>query len=323
MLYPLKFKPIYKSPLWGGSRIAELPGRKGVPETCGESWEISTVENNISVVSEGALKGNSLEELIEIYMGELVGEKIYSEFGLHFPLLVKIIDANSDLSVQVHPDDEYAYNNHHSIGKTEMWYVMQAGENSTIINGFNKETTGEEVQDFINREKLPEILNTIPARAGDIHFIPSGRVHAIGSGVMLAEIQQSSDITYRLYDWGRKDEKGQGRELHIPQALDVLDFSSEYSFHHPVTETNRTVCIAQCDYFTANIIDVKEKLICDYSDLDSFVIIMNTSGKCSIKSPESDYTVLQTGETVLIPAGFDEIEIVTDSFCTLLECYIE
>ncbi len=323
MLYPLKFIPVYKTPIWGGKRISGFPGRKNVPAGCGESWEISTVENNVSVVANGFLKGNTLEEVIEVYMADLLGEKVYEEFGLHFPLLVKIIDAADDLSVQVHPGDEYALQFHQSSGKTEMWYVMQAEKGAAIINGFSRETTSEEVQTLINEEKLPEVLNKIPAKAGDVHFIPSGRVHAIGRGVMLAEIQQASDITYRLYDWGRKDEKGNGRQLHIDNALDVLDFSADHSFRRPVTISNESVNIAKCDYFTTNILSIEKSVTRNYLLCDSFVILLCTSGKCSIHSSDNSETKLNTGETVLIPASVEVIEISSEKGCKLIECYIE
>lgn len=321
MLYPLKFKPIYKTPLWGGDRIAGLPGRRNVPSGCGESWEISTVEGNTSVVAEGPLKGNTLEELIEVYMGDLVGEQVYRKYGNSFPLLVKIIDAADDLSVQVHPGDEYAAEHHGSYGKTEMWYVMEAEEGSEIINGFNTATTEEEVRTYINNETLPLLLNRVPAQKGDLHFIPSGRVHGIGKGVMLAEIQQASDITYRLYDWARKDGKGNSRPLHIERALDVLDFSSGCTAGHPKAVEGKPMCLSENEYFTANLLKVNGEYRRNYQMLDSFVILLCAGGECNLRYYDNQTMVLKYGSAVLVPACVEEIFFTSHLPCSLIECY--
>lgn len=322
MLYPLKFNPVYKTPVWGGNRISRLPGRTNVPEKCGESWEISTIENNVSVVSNGFLKGNTLEEVIEIYMGDILGEKVYEEFGIHFPLLVKFIDASDDLSVQVHPGDEYAFNHHNSLGKTEMWYVMQSEKDSSIINGFSKNTSSEEVKNLINDEKLPSILRNIPANKGDVHFIPSGRVHAIGKGVLLTEIQQASDITYRLYDWGRKDSDGKGRPLHIDQALEVLDFSEKAEYRNSDPEINKPSNLVSCDYFTSNIIKIDGSFTRIYLPYDSFVVLICTSGNCRLTVENLPDTDLNEGETVLIPAIIESILFTSEKGCNIIECYL-
>jgi len=223
-LYPLKFKPLLKERIWGGDKLKTILGKQGKCATCGESWEISAVEKNVSVVENGFLKNNNLQEIIEIYMGDLVGDKIFDKFGLEFPLLIKFIDANDDLSIQVHPNDKLAHERHQSNGKTEMWYVMDANKDSALISGFNKQISTEEYVNHLNGKTLKDILNRQPVKQGDVFFIPAGRVHAIGAGILLAEIQQTSDITYRIYDWDRVDANGKHRELHTDLALDAINY---------------------------------------------------------------------------------------------------
>ena len=220
-LYPLKFKPIYKQVIWGGSRLHDYLGKPAVPEKTGESWEISGVSGDVSVVAEGFLKGNTLEELIEVYMGDLVGDMVYDAFGTEFPILVKFIDANDNLSVQVHPDDEYAAEYHGKKGKTEMWYIVHAEKDASLISGFNRDVDEKKFMDHLKGGKLAEILNTVAVEKGDVFFLPAKRVHAIGSGIVLAEIQQTSDLTYRIYDWERVGADGKPRELHLDHALEV------------------------------------------------------------------------------------------------------
>lgn len=321
MLYPLTFKPIYKTPVWGGERISRMPGRKNVPARCGESWEISTVENNLSVVAAGPLKGNSLEELIEVYMGDLVGERVFRKFGTFFPLLVKIIDAADSLSVQVHPGDDYAAKNHGTQGKTEMWYVMEADEGSAIINGFVKKTSQEEVTAHINNGTLPQLLNYIPAQKGDFHFIPSGRVHAIGKGIMLAEIQQASDITYRLYDWGRRDSDGNMRPLHLEHAMEVLDYSDEFTAAQPQVVAGKAQCLSNNDYFTSNLLTLKGEIRRNYLIFDSFVILLCTSGTCNVHCTDNSQLQLKSGSVMLIPACIEEVVLSSNEPCTIIECY--
>jgi len=321
MLYPLQFKPIYKTPIWGGEGIAKLPGRKNVPLRCGESWEISTVDGNMSVVADGPLKGNTLEELIEVYMGDLVGEQVYRKYGNSFPLLVKIIDAADDLSVQVHPGDDYAAEHYGTYGKTEMWYVMEAEEESEIINGFRTATSADEVKKHIRDETLLQLLNRIQAKKGDLHFIPSGRVHAIGRGIMLAEIQQSSDITFRLYDWGRKDKEGKSRPLHIEEALEVLDFSPEYSAGHPQVHAGQSLCLSDNEYFIANLLEVKGESRRNYQMLDSYVILLCVTGECHLRYHDNQTLVLKKGTTLLVPACIEELFISSSKPCSIIECY--
>jgi len=226
-LYPLKFKPIFKDKIWGGNKIKTLLNKDFSPlPNCGESWEISGVQDEISVVSNGFLIGNNLQELIEIYMGDLVGDQVYQKYGIEFPLLIKFIDAHDDLSIQVHPNDKLAMQRHNAYGKTEMWYIIDADRGAKLISGFNTEVTKDAYIKHLENNTLNLILNYEEVKAGDVFFMPAGRVHAIGKGILLTEIQQTSDITYRIYDYNRKGTDGKPRELHTSLALDAIDFKS-------------------------------------------------------------------------------------------------
>ena len=229
--YPIKFEPILKEKIWGGKKLSKILHKKSDKNNIGESWEISNVGNDISIVSNGILKGKTLQELIMTYKGELVGEKVYQQFGDKFPLLIKYIDAKEPLSIQLHPNDELAKQRHNSFGKTEMWYVMQADKNASLIVGFKKEVSKEEYIKHLKNKTLTDILNFEKVVNGDVYFIPTGRVHAIGAGVLLAEIQQTSDITYRIYDWDRQDDLGNYRDLHTENALNALDFSIKKKYN--------------------------------------------------------------------------------------------
>ena len=325
MLYPIKFLPIYKSKIWGGNKIKTLFGRDFSPLTnCGESWEISGVEGNISVVSNGPLKKNNLQELIEIYMDELVGLKVFDRFGTEFPLLIKFIDANDILSIQVHPDDELARERHNAYGKTEMWYIIDAEENSEIITGFRKGVNKEIYLKHFNEKSLKEILNVEYVKAGDVLFIPAGRVHAIGSGIFLAEIQQTSDVTYRIYDWDRKDDKGNERELHTDLAVDAINYNflEDYKTHYGKTE-NSTSKILSCKYFTTNFVSFDQKLEKDYYGIDSFVIFMCISGCFQLFYNKDKFEEVKAGETVLLPAELKAISMIPKGKVQLLEIYIK
>jgi len=326
MLYPLKFKPIYKQVIWGGTKLNNFASKKGnVPENCGESWEISTIESNVSIVENGFLKGNSLLEILEIYMGDLVGEWVYSYFGNEFPLLIKFIDANDDLSVQVHPNDEQALSKHNSYGKTEMWYIINAEENAELISGFSKNTNSNEVNELINSGDLKTILNYEKVNEDDVFFIPAGRVHAIGKGIVLAEIQQSSNITYRLYDWNRKDINGNKRELHVNDALEVLDFNATINAKTEYkSATNLPVNIAKCEYFSVNIIQFSGSSVArDLTLLDTFIILMGIKGTCIIEMDNTYKEKLNEGESILIPACAENIVFIPDKNCKILEIFLE
>jgi len=283
-LYPLKFSPIYKDKIWGGDKIKSILDKDfGNLPNCGESWEISGVEENISVVTNGFLAGNSLDELIEVYMGDLVGDKVFEDFGIEFPLLIKFIDANDDLSIQVHPNDEMAKKRHNAFGKTEMWYVIQADKGSKLQVGFNKQVDKDEYLEKLEDNQLTDILNFEEVKAGDVYFIPAGRVHAIGKGILLAEIQQTSDITYRIYDYDRRDKDGNPRELHTDLALDAIDFTlyPEYKTNYQ-PQINESSELVKCKYFTTNSLEINAVVEKDYNELDSFVIYIYIKGTVKI-----------------------------------------
>ncbi|MFC0517534.1 type I phosphomannose isomerase catalytic subunit [Mucilaginibacter angelicae] len=323
-LYPLKFKTIYKDKIWGGQKIKTYLHKDfGSLPNCGETWEISGVKSDVSVVASGALEGESLADLLEQYKDELVGKKVYDHFGNIFPLLVKFIDANDDLSVQVHPDDKLAKERHNSFGKTEMWYIIEADPGSTLITGFNQEMTEEKYVDALNSGHIMDILNKETAVANDVFFLPAGRVHTIGKGLLLAEIQQTSDITYRIYDFDRVDDKGQKRELHTEEALAAINYK-----HYPEYKTiyqpkeNETVKLVSCPYFTTNVLDFDESTSKDYSALDSFVIHVCVEGGYTVKYNNEAYAV-KMGECILLPKSIDKIELETTGGFKILESYIE
>ena len=323
-LYPLKFKTIYKDKIWGGQKIKSYLHKDfGDLPNCGETWEISGVKSDVSIVANGALQGESLADLLEQYGANLVGDKVYKHFGNTFPLLVKFIDANEDLSIQVHPDDELAKKRHNSFGKTEMWYIIEADPGSTLIAGFNRELDEKTYLEYFNSGRLMEILNKEDAKAGDVFFLPAGRVHTIGKGLLLAEIQQTSDITYRIYDFDRVDDKGNKRELHTEEALAAIDYK-----HYPEYKTqyqpkkNDTVKLVTCPYFTTNVLDFTENTTKDYSNLDSFVIHVCLAGAYTVKYNGESYPV-KMGESILLPKTIDQIELETTSGFKILESFIE
>lgn len=323
-LYPLKFKPIYLEKLWGGQRLKTMLNKDfGQAKNCGESWEISGVEGNISVVGNGFLEGNDLNELIEIYMGELVGEKVYEQFGNEFPLLIKFIDAQDDLSVQVHPNDELSKERHDAYGKTEMWYVVDAAPGALINSGFSKQVSKQQYIELVESGNLIDVLKYDEAKPGDVFFIPAGRIHAIGKGCLVAEIQQTSDVTYRIFDYNRPDDKGNLRELHTELAVDAIDYSylPEYKTKYS-PELNKSVELAKCKYFTTNLLEFDRLLEKDYYQIDSFVIFMTLDGSFEIETEEGTERV-EKGETVLIPASIESLQLKPVSGkVKLLEVYI-
>lgn len=324
-LYPLKFKPIFHEKIWGGNRLKSLLNKDfGDLPNCGESWELSSVEGQISEISNGFLAENNLQELIEIYMGELVGDNVYKKFGIEFPLLIKFIDANDDLSIQVHPNDELSKKRHNAYGKTEMWYVVDAEDGALINSGFNQPVTREKYIEYLESGKLTDLLCYEKTEPGDVFFIPAGRVHAIGKGVLVAEIQQTSDVTYRIYDYDRTDSEGKKRELHTELALDAIDFSyqEEYKTKYQV-EKNKSSEVVSCEYFTTNILEFSEKLEKDYHQLDSFIIYMTLNGRFTIEY-EGGKVEVEKGETVLIPASLESVRLnpLTEE-TRLLEVFIK
>ena len=316
--YPIKFDPILKEKIWGGSKLVTKLNKKSTLKNVGESWELSDVEGNISIVSNGNLRGKTLQELLETYKSELIGENNYAYFGNNFPLLIKFIDAKEDLSVQVHPNDELAKKLHNSFGKTEMWYIMQADKDSKLIVGFNKEITPDQYLNYVAEKKIPSILNYEKVKAGDAFFIEPGTVHTIGAGILLAEIQQTSDITYRIYDWDRVDDHGNPRTLHTDLAVEAINFSHKIEAKRNYsTFINSLNTVVKCEYFTTNFIHVVGEKELDYSQTDSFVIFMCVQGKAKIALGEHS-EIINYGETVLIPATSDKVVIASKN-CKLLE----
>ena len=325
-LYPLKFTPICKDKIWGGNKLHDLLNKE-FPElpNCGESWEISGVQDDISVVSNGFLTGNSLEELIEVYMGDLVGEKVYEKFGTEFPLLVKFIDANDYLSIQVHPNDELALERHDSFGKTEMWYVVQADPGSRLISGFSRKVDKDEYLHSVENGTLEELLNDEEVKAGDVFFIPAGRVHAIGKGIVVAEIQQTSDVTYRIYDFNRVDDKGNPRELHTDLAVDAIDYSFETNYRTEYQSSdNQSVTLVDCPYFTTNILTLSATVERDFTDRDTFVIYTCLDGDCTLGWEDESLTI-KKGDSILVPAQITNfmLSVTTGGNAKLLEVYIK
>ena len=319
----LKFEPILKDKIWGGKKLATLLNKKSDRKDIGESWEISDVENDTSIVSNGNLAGKDLKQLIAEFKGDLVGEKIYQHFGEKFPLLIKFIDAKEALSIQLHPNDNLAKKRHNSFGKTEMWYVMQADEKANLIVGFQKEVTPQEYIHHLENKTLTDILNIDEVKKGDVYFIPTGRVHAIGAGVLLAEIQQTSDITYRIYDWDRPNPDGTFRDLHTEEAIDAIDYSAKENYKTDYSEKeNKASEIVSCPYFTTNILPINGEISVNHSDKDSFVIYMCVAGEVVFEY-ENQQEKLQNGETILVPASIKNIKISSTEKAELLEVYIK
>jgi mannose-6-phosphate isomerase len=319
-LYPIRFRPVIKETLWGGSALRERFGKKAkAGTTVGESWEICGMPGASSVVANGFLRGNTLEEIMEVYMGDLVGDAVYEKYGNEFPLLIKFIDARDTLSIQVHPDDRLAAERHHAWGKTEMWYVIDASPGAVIYTGFRKKTTREEYLEHLHGKKLADIINATPVSRGDAFFIPAGMVHAIGAGVLLTEIQQTSDVTYRIYDWDRTDAAGKPREMHTSLALDAINFGLDSTnLIKKLPEINRTVMLAESPWFHTSLLQFDRPLIKDFSLTDSFVIYICTDSlaviECCGHSEE-----IKAGETILIPASADSVALIPQGTATLLE----
>ncbi|MDA3910498.1 MAG: mannose-6-phosphate isomerase [Bacteroidales bacterium] len=322
-LYPIKFHPVFKEKIWGGSKLKSQLNKQDAPENCGESWEISAVPGSVSVVKNGFLEGNTLQDILEIYMGDLLGPDIFELYGEIFPLLIKFIDANDDLSVQVHPDDEVAAKKHQSFGKTEAWYILDAEKDAKLISGFNKPLGKSEFVARMNNNDILPVLNRVPAKAEDLFFIPAGRVHATGKGILFAEIQQNSDVTYRIYDWDRMGVDGKPRQLHVQEALEVIDFSEVKQAETPYeSEINSPSRMLRTDYFIMNMIHIDDKITKSYVDCQSFVVYMCVDGKAEIRSDNTSETI-EKGETILLPYELLEIQIIPNKEVKLIEVYIE
>lgn len=326
MLYPLKFKPRVKERIWGGQAIVakkgKAAGRLDKDKLYGESWDLSSVKGDVSVVANGFLKGNNLEEIIEVYMGELVGEDNFERYGLEFPLLIKYLDCNDKLSVQVHPDDALAEERHNSFGKTEAWYVVDCKPGAAIYLGFKDlNLTREEYIAAVSESRLEELLNKVEVKPGDTFFIPAGTVHALGAGLEVVEVQQTSDITYRIYDWDRVDSEGKSRELHTALAVDAIDFEADAELLHRKYDLTRggEAKVIESNYFTMVLHDVAGSKSFDHTALDSFVVYIALNGSVRIIA-DGNEEELQEGEVILIPAETSEVLVEGDA--KLMEVYI-
>ncbi len=324
-LYPIRFKPIYKEKVWGGNRLCTILNKDCDPtKPIGESWEISAVQENISIVENGFLAGNNLQEIIEIYLTDLVGDKVYYKYGIEFPLLIKFIDANDTLSVQVHPDDNTAKFRHYAYGKTEMWYVIYAEPGAKLYMGWKHDMDRQTLLKALDDGTIEQHLNVEPVQPGDVFFIPPGRVHALSKGIVVAEIQETSDITYRLYDWGRVGLDGKPRPLHIDLAVDVIDYKAYDNYktsYEP--QLNKTVQLISCEHFTTNLLEFNRIIEKNYLALDSFVIYIVVEGYFALEYYKKQRVELKKGQTVLLPAEFSEVRLLPFEKSKILEVYIE
>lgn len=322
-LYPLKFEPILVDKIWGGNYLVKNWGKDAdLMRKIGESWELSAVPGQLSVVSNGFLAGNNIEELIEVYMGDLTGDAVYDKFGIEFPLLIKLIEANEDLSIQVHPGDKLARERHNAYGKTEMWYILESRPGAKIFTGFKSPVTREIYNEALDSGRLTAIMNTELSKDGDVFFTPAGRIHAIGAGNILAEIQQTSDVTYRIFDWNRRSPDGESRELHTELAADAIDYeASGLCAIRKDIVPDRTENLVKCEYFVTNILHFSNIIKKDYNLIDSFVLYICVDGDFLIHWDTSVETV-KKGETVLLPAMITDVVLEARPEARILEIFI-
>mgnify|MGYP006163455207 FL=1 len=316
--YPLTFTPILKDRIWGGTKLKTYLNKPIVSETTGESWEISTVPGDISVVNNGVLKGKNINEIIDLYPEEILGKSVITRFGKQFPLLFKFIDAKEDLSIQLHPNDALAKERHNSFGKTEMWYVMQADESARLVVGFKNDSNQQEYLAHLENKNLIDLLNEYPVSKGDVFFLETGTIHAIGAGVVVAEIQQTSDVTYRIYDWDRVDANGNGRELHTELALDAINYQTTTSKIDYKEVANKSTAVVDCPYFVTNIIALQETFIWK-STKQAFTVFMCTNGQFEM-IVNGEILRYRMGDTILIPACMENLTLRGKA--TLLEISI-
>ncbi len=316
-----KFNPLLKSILWGGEKIVPFKHLTSDQKQVGESWEISGVKDNESVVSDGKYKGWTLNKLVDTLKDKLVGKENYERFGNEFPLLVKFIDARQQLSIQVHPTDEQAQAQGLGRGKTEMWYVMESDADASLRSGLKQQITSEQYKEMVENDTITEALAEYPVKEGDVFFLPAGRIHSIGAGCFLAEIQETSDVTYRIYDFKRKDKEGNYRELHTKEAAECIDYTvyPDYRTQYEARQ-NEPVELVSCPYFTTSVYDLTEPMTLDYSDLDSFVIFVGLKGEGEITDAEGNTISFRAGESVLLPATTTVVKV--SGTIKFLESYV-
>ena len=316
-----KFEPLLKQTLWGGNRLAPFKHLDTPMDGVGESWEVSDVEGSVSIVAEGPCKGKNLTELVLQMKGDLVGHKKYERYGSEFPLLAKFIDARQDLSIQVHPNDDVARRQGRERGKTEMWYVLGAEPGAHLYNGLSRQITPQAYEQMVADDTITDALARYEVRPGDVFFIPAGRIHSIGAGCFVAEIQQTSDVTYRIYDYKRRDKKGNLRELHTRLAAESIDYNvlPDYRTHYQPLQ-DQGVQLVSCPYFSTAVYDLNDPMTIDYSALDSFVILIGLNGSCRITDDSGTVATLCEGETILLPAVTRSIKV--DGTIKFLETYV-
>lgn len=318
---PFKFNPILKQTIWGGDKIIPFKHINEHIENVGESWEISGVPGSESIVANGPFKGYRLNSLVELLKEKLVGQDNYTRFRTEFPLLIKFIDARQDLSIQVHPNDEIARRQGMEHGKTEMWYMMDSEPGAKIYNGLKQQITPEEYKHLIENDTFCDVLAQYEVKEGDVFYLPAGRIHAICSGCFLVEIQQTSDVTYRIYDYKRKDKNGNYRELHTQLAAESIDYRVKKNYRTEyMAQPNHGISLVRCPYFNTTVYDLDKSMTLDYSELDSFVILIGMKGVGNIKDNEGNVISLSAGETILIPATTHTIQI--EGNIKFLETYV-
>ena len=320
-MQPIKFNPLLKSTIWGGDKIIPFKKLDSKQENVGESWEISGVPDNETIVSDGPFKGRKLNDMVATLKDKLVGAANYKRFGDEFPLLIKFIDARQDLSIQVHPTDKIAKKQGKERGKTEMWYIMNSDEGAKLFSGLKTQITPEQYKEMVENDTICDALAQYTVKEGDCFFLPAGRIHAIGTGCFLAEIQQTSDVTYRIYDYGRKDKDGNCRQLHTREAAECINYNVEKNYRTEyLPKKNEGVNLVNCPYFNTAVYDLDEPMTLDYSELDSFVILIGMKGEGRITDNEGNETSLKAGETILIPATTQSLKV--EGTIKFLETYV-
>ena len=323
-MYPLKFNPILKSMIWGGEKLRQYKAIDTDQKNIGESWELSGVPGNESVVSNGEFAGRTITELIKEYGPELLGRHVYETYGENFPLLIKFIDARDDLSIQVHPDDAMAQAVHgQPFGKTEMWYVVSADKDAHLMSGLSAEITPDEYVSRVDNNTITDVLCDYKVQSGDVFFLPAGRIHSIGKGCFIAEIQQTSDLTYRIYDFGRLGLDGRPRQLHTELAKDAIDYSVSEDYRTAYTPVlNEDTPLVECEYFKTHLLDLTEPLSVDVKSKDSFMIVICLEGKGMLKDSQENSITLKQGETILVPASTENVTFIPESKMKILTSWV-
>lgn len=320
----LKFTPIFKSVLWGGKRIAQFKNMPPQGDHVGESWELSPMKGNESVVSEGPMKGRTLPELMISDGEEIMGKRLYANYGDKFPLLIKFIDSTDDLSIQVHPDDELAAKRHNSLGKTEMWFSVLPAEGAYLYAGFKKQITPEQFRAMVADNTIVDVLGKFYPKRGDMFFLPAGRVHSIGRGNFVLEIQEASDITYRIYDYDRRDAQGNPRQLHIEESVDSITYNdTEMTVDHFEPKAGEEIVMESCPFFTTTLMEIEGTTTLKLAERNSFSVVISTRGNAVLTAPDGSKTILNQGETVLVPASMESLDITASGdSCEIVTTYI-